>query len=181
MKKNLEIICFIPKCPTNFTNYELSINYIMQSYYRLKERKNHETLDFEKCGKEKALHLFLSFLSMFNLMKFKNNQELDIYLYGLSLTDEKKIGNENLFDVLTSFYELNEKVKAYPFKFEHLSQLNEEIEAVFDDLEKIFPKESFESTIDLVEKEITECKIIHFLFVFIRFYIYLLVFVLCFI
>ena len=69
LNKHLEIICFIPKCITNFNNYyDISINYIVQCYYRLKGRKNHETLDFEKCGKEKSLLIFLSFLSLFHYL-----------------------------------------------------------------------------------------------------------------
>jgi len=123
----------------------------------LKGRKNHETLDFEKCGKEKSLLIFLSFLSLFHSMKFKYVADTNIYLHGLTMNDEKKIDNENVMNFLSNFHELNQKVKMYPFKFEQLAQLDKDIEIIFKDLEEIFPLEKFESTIELIEKEIIEC------------------------
>jgi len=110
-------------------------------------------------------------------MKFINNPEMNIYLYGLSLADETKNENEqNISDVLISFNELIEKIKIYEFKFEHLARFDEEIETVFDCLEKLFPKESFQSTIELVEKELNECKIINLLFPFSVIFVFLFIY-----
>jgi len=157
-KKHLEIICFIPKCLTNFKDYQISFNYIIQTYYRLKKRKNHETLDFEKCGKEKAMHIFLSFLSLFHSMEFSNNPEQNLSLYSLSLSDEKKLELQNNEEIIKKLYELSLKVKLFPYKFDQLAEINEEIKNIFEELEKNFPQDLFESTVETIEKEILECK-----------------------
>ncbi len=139
--------------------YELSINYIVQSYYRLRDRKNDETLQFGKCGRNKSLHLFLSFLSFFHLYEFKNIPEKNIFLYGLTMSDEKNISFENSIDILIDFHQLNDKIKMFPFKFDKFTEIDNEIDLFFDKIEKNISDQTLDSTIEIVEIEIKECKI----------------------
>ena len=159
MNKNiLQIYCFIPKCDYIIKPYRISLNYIIQSYYRFKNRKNHETLDFEK--NENANQIFLSFLSLFKNMEFKNLRDLNIYLYGLTFTDEKKIEkyDEDFFD---EFSEIMIKISKNPFKFESIDYYDQNIVEILTRMEEIYPQNSFKDVRNIIVEEINECKIIY--------------------
>ncbi len=155
-KDFIEIVCFIPKCETNLIPYEISLNYIIQSFYRLKNRKGHETLDFENTPN--AHLIFLSFLTLFMKMKFNNSENLKIYFYGLSIADETEIDFGSNFDFVLNFVEIMGKIKASPFKMERLAEIDYEISAVLQEMESKFPKEIFADTRPKIAEEIKECK-----------------------
>ena len=157
MYKNLvEIYCFIPKCDTSIKHYRISLNYIIQSFYRLKNRKNHDTLDFEK--NKEAHQIFFSFLSLFKRMEFKNVRNLNIFLYGLTLSDEKNLQILDE-DFLNKFYDIMKKIGKTPFKLDVISEFNNEIEEFIEKMEKIFPQDNFKETKDIIINELIECKL----------------------
>jgi hypothetical protein len=160
----VEIICFIPKCEINLKPYDFSFNYIIQSYYRLSSRKNHETLDFEK--NPNAHLIFFSFLTMFNFMKFENLGEFYINFYGLSITDEVDLQLENRLEFVREFGNLMKRIKASKFNTDELMKFNFEILEFIDKIKNNFPLEMFKDTREKIKEEIEECNII-FLLIFI--------------
>jgi len=124
----------------------------------LKNRKNHETLDFENTPN--AHLIFLSFLTLFMKMKFQNFYELKIYFFGLSITDEKEIDYETNFDFVLNFINLIHRIKQNSFKMEILKELDNEILNILNEMETKFPQKLFEDTRPKILEEIKECKMI---------------------
>jgi len=151
----IEINCFIPNCKTNLIPYQISLNYIIQCFYRLKNRKGHETLDFQNT--QNAHLIFLSFLTLFMKMKFQNLEDLNIYFYGISITDENHLDFDNNFDFVLNFMDIMKKIKASPFKMEKLNEINVEILDVLEKMQIIFPQELFIDTRLKISEEIREC------------------------
>lgn len=164
----MEIICFIPKCQLNLKPYDFSFNYIIQSYYRLSNRKNHETLDFEK--NPNAHLIFFSFLSLFSYMKFESLKEFKINFYGLSITDECDLhieNNEEKMQMVKDFGILMKKIKANKFNNEELLKFNDEILSFIQKVKENFPLENFKDTRGIIKEEIEESNKFFLLFYFI--------------
>jgi hypothetical protein len=164
--KNYDIIAFYPKIhnPIRYTHdrYPFSFNYIIQCYYRLKERKNHETLDFET---NKKAHIVL-----FKFLKLYRNQPLrvsDNFIknYPLSITDESeqiKLSEElrKSFNKFMSKIKQGSESKTYFLNIiKVFEDTEEEIQQFLDVIETEYPKDKFKSTVKDLEEEIEKCKI----------------------
>lgn len=87
-----KIVVLYPKIKYPISNakglgFPFSFNYIIQSYYRLKSRKGHDTLDYDK--NPKAHYILLSFLTLYRNSYFHVNNPL-MSLYPISFTDESE-------------------------------------------------------------------------------------------
>ena len=125
----------------------------------MKNRKNHETLDFEK--NEEAHLIYLSFLTLFKEMKFESLENLNIFCYGLTFSDEKDfdVNNENISEFIFKFKDVMKKISKSPFQMETLLKFNDEILKVLSMMEEIFPMEFFEDKRNILKEELNECKI----------------------
>jgi hypothetical protein len=140
--------------------FPISFDYIIQSYYRLKSRKNHQNLDFEKLGKIKSLQIFLSFICLYEKLNFFTLTDQIIKVYGLSFSDEIINYKENsTFALIKRFRKLMDKIIPIKFKFNIINKLNNEILKLFDDIEIEIPEDNFKDTRNLIRKEIFESKI----------------------
>jgi hypothetical protein len=155
--------------------FDFSLNYIIQSFYRLSNRKNHETLDYEK--NPNAHLIFFSFLSLFIFMKYENIDLYDLNFYGLSITDEINLEflfkneneNENKLDFLIEFKNLMKKIKSNKFNNDELMKFNFEILGFLDKIKNNFPMEMFKDTRGIINNEIEECMIFfNIFFIFLK-------------
>lgn len=103
-------------------------------------------------------------------MKFNNEPCLKIHFYPITITDEKFLDFDRNFDFVLNFIEILNKIKLNPFKTQILNEFNDEINAVLEQMEKLYPQEKFEDTRERVLLEIIECKL-----VLIRFFIIFLI------
>ena len=123
----------------------------------MKNRKNHETLDFDK---NKDAHLiYLSFLTLFRGLNFESLEYLNIYFYGLTFSDERVLDlkNENIFEFLFKFKSVMKKIGHTPFQMETLIKFNDEILEVLSMIENLFPVEFFEDKRNILKDELHEC------------------------
>lgn len=144
--------------------FPFSLNYIIQAYYRLKGRKGHHTLEYEKLGKQKILQVFFSFLSIFHSEIFKKPDLNKIYLYGLVNSDEKIREGKNMLEFIISFKKLIDNITPNKFSFEKLKNFNDEIENFVNSIESLFPEDAFEPTAELLREQIICCNIYFLIF-----------------
>jgi hypothetical protein len=154
-KENLKLVVLYPKIYNPYDSdrlsFPFSFNYFVQCYYRLKGRKNHETLDFDK--NPHAHYILLSFSTLYKKVLF----ELDgVDMYPLTITDE----SEN-FDLDESFVKkFNDLIwNIGKVKFNipaMLEQFEKHISEVFNYIEEKFPEEIFVDKRDFLKKEIYE-------------------------
>ena len=90
-------------------------------------------------------------------MKFQNFEDIKIFFYGLSITDETTLDFDTHFDFVLNFTDTIGKIKASPFKMETLAEINDEILSVLEQMENKFPQKTFTDTRPKIAEEINEC------------------------
>lgn len=154
-KTSYEIYVFHPNIRTplqsKYYTYPFSLSYFIQCYYRIKHRKGHETLDFEK--NPFAHHILIGFLTLYNNYKFEINNN-KIFFYPLSLSDEKDIQFSD--EVIRSFNNMMKTVNGKTFKNEKMIAVNDVISDFFEKVEADYPHAMFDNTIDIIGKEMSD-------------------------
>jgi hypothetical protein len=152
IQKDVKVIVFYPRIYVNLnTNipYPFSLNYILQCYYRLKQRKNHETLDFDinPC----AHYILLSFLSLYRGSVFElQNAEL----YPLTITDEDDY-YELSHNLAQKFDQLMKNIKNFKFEIDKIkAKFESDINEFFNKIEATFKPEMFKDKRDLLKSEL---------------------------
>lgn len=156
-KGKFQIIVFHPKIVNVIREeklvYPFSWSYFIQTYHRLKLRKNHESLDFEKCAH--AHYILLSFLSLFRgSSNFEIEQEDKIQTHSISFSDEKELCIPQ--DIKKSFKMIMNHIGKKPFKKDHIESLDKVIKIFFQRIEEEFPYEKFEDTRETIKNEVCD-------------------------
>ncbi len=151
----------------------ISFDYIIQSYYRLKSRTNHETIDFLKLGKIKCLHIFLSFICLYQKLNFFTLTDQIIKVFAISYSEENiNYNEESNFNLIKRFNKLLDKINPIIFKSNILDKINNEILQFFDDVEKYIPEDNFKDTRNIIKEEIFESNI--FFYIFFYYFLFIL-------
>jgi len=148
-----QVFQFYPKILYPIINIEgltfpFSWSYIIQCYYRLKNRKGHETLDFEK--NPKAHYILLCFLNLYKNYKTLNVCENVIYQPTI-FHDEKDIKLTN--EIVFLFKEISYKT-GKNFNLKNMENFDNLMTNFFSNIEESYPSEIFLKTINEMENEI---------------------------
>jgi hypothetical protein len=155
VKDNVKLVAFYPKIYNPYEStklsYPFSFAYFVQCYYRLKGRKNHETLDFDK--NPHTHYILLSFVTLYK------NAEFDlpgVDMYPLTMTDEDK-DIKLPDDFVHKFDELMNGIADVKFNIPAMvEQFEITIAEVISYIEEYYPPEHFSDKRDLLYKEIHE-------------------------
>jgi hypothetical protein len=149
-KKNF--IVFYPKVkPDDITRLPFSFSYMIQCYYRLKNRK-HETLDFEK--NEYAHYILFSFLSLYKNEKIEFEQK-NVFAYPLSYTDESgDIEYDSYF--IHMFNKMMYKMGRFAFRIEQLKAYDADIKEVVNFIENNYAETLYLDTRNNLRKELEQ-------------------------
>jgi hypothetical protein len=154
-KDNVKVVAFYPKIyypyQSRRLSYPFSFNYLIQCYYRLKGRKNHETLDFDK--NPHAHHIILFYFTLYRDTDF-NIPGVD--MYPLTITDEET-EIELPVELTEKFEDLMKGISRCEFDFTEMKEKYEnDIAEVMDYIEKYYPPEMFSDKRDVLFEEICE-------------------------
>ena len=157
---NTYFILFYPKIiePLYFSEffYPYSLEFIIQCYFRIKGRKDHETLDPSKKEDFYAvLFLFVQFYKDFHFAKIFKFDFL-FMKYEISYCDikESEMEEKSNLDILTCFEEIMSKVK-----IEDMPSANQEMKDFIQLIEKNYKNTDFKDTKEIIQQEIKSCKI----------------------
>jgi hypothetical protein len=152
ISSDVKAIAFYPRIYHNFStnvSYPFSINYILQCYFRLKQRKGHETLDFDI--NPYAHYILLSFLSLYRNHQFVLERA---ELYPLTITDEDEYF-EFSPSLAQKFDSLMKNLKNYKFDIEKIkNKLEGDIDEIFDKIEDTFKPEMFADKREVLRSEL---------------------------
>ena len=155
-------LVFIPNIENpikiNDLNFPFSLDYFIQCYLRLKNRKGHEVLNGQD---ESSIYVYLSFFKLFLNFDFEkkinSNEEFNnnVILHKINFTDEDK----NIkVDTKTEKFFKNVVKKMRPFdEFAIKKYHKKDIENYFKEIdEKYDGKNFFEDTRDLIKAEVED-------------------------
>jgi hypothetical protein len=155
-QNKIEFIVFCPH--TNYPiregklEYPFSFNYFIKSYFRLKDRKNHENLDYEKCPT--AHYILLSFLSLFKgISEFSEKSgRHNIKLQHLSFTYDCEVSLP--IEITKLFRQVMTTIGKKAFDSQHLSTFDESISNLFSYFDSIKDKLGLDDTKTQLSEEI---------------------------
>ncbi len=156
-KIKTEFIIFYPNSnqpiksiKNNYFVYPFSWSYLIQCYFRIKYRKNHETLDISK--NKNYSQILLIFLNLFKNYDFKNLKKEDISYYKeISFVEEKSI------EISEKMYDLFEDIQNNLLKTSNDSKCNK-VKAFFELIKNAFKPEDFKSTEEEIKNEVKNSK-----------------------
>lgn len=116
-----------------------SYDYVFQCYFRLKGRKEHETLTGSSPN---GKYIYLSFLKLFQNFVFANQITNGVYLKEISFSDESNNidPSDDIKELFSTFL-----FKLKPFKFELINEYQDNINLLFDLIDKSYSN-SFKDT-----------------------------------
>ena len=153
--KTVKFILLYPKCNSGIyfshSFYPFSIEFIVQCYYRLKNRKNHETLDpLKKSDYYAVLFMFIQFYKNFHFAQVYKYNFL-YKKYEISFTDDCEI---QLMDdqnaILSKMFEeiiSNLEITDVPTG-------TEEMKKFVENIEKYFKENDFKNTKGIIKDEL---------------------------
>jgi hypothetical protein len=154
-KYNFKIITLIPNTlyPINEEgiSFPFSWSYFIQAYFRLKNRKDHETLSY--MINQYAHYILLSFLFLFKETQFNINNN-KINFCKISFVDERKI--ELPQEMITLFKKIFKKTRSNIFNIHLMNNSDDLIEEFFTKIEEMFDPSSFDDTREKIYKELVD-------------------------
>jgi energy-coupling factor transporter ATP-binding protein EcfA2 len=152
LKRGIQTVVFYPRIYNTFkttVEYPFSLNFIIQCYYRLKTRKDHETLDFDI--NPHAHYILLSFLTLYRNSELKVN---NAHTFPLTMTDEDDFialsrGTSKKFEKLLK------NLKEFRFEIAKIKNKYEsDIKELFNHIENNFTPEMFKDKRDVLKNEL---------------------------
>ena len=152
--KSKHFLIFYPKVDKDCSEAKLpfSYDYMIQCYHRLKNRKNHETLDFDK--NEFAHYILFSFICLYRNSKFEFGKK-NVQAVPLSITDESKAIEYDAY-FKSIFKQMINSIAKIIFDVDKMREHDKLISEVVSFIESNYPQSLYADTRDILRNEINQ-------------------------